>query len=70
MAVVDNERNLMTALCNYDYDDDDDSDGDDKGTLHVHTHTQKLYFSSHNLDNFLMKKLKWLIFDSVVCLYR
>lgn len=34
MAVVDNERNLMTVLCNYD---DDDDDAYDKELLPAHS---------------------------------
>lgn len=33
MAVVDNERNLMTVLCNYD----DDDDAYDKELLPAHS---------------------------------
>ena len=42
MAVVDNERNLMTVLCNYNYDDDDD-----KGMLHTHTHNTAVFFDEN-----------------------
>ena len=56
MAVVDNERNLMTVLCNYD-----DDDAYDKELLPTR-HTHKIYTFS---------RLIKLICDSfLLCLYR